>query len=327
MNNNKITVIVPVYNCKKYINRCIKSITNQSHSNMELILINDGSTDGSGTLCDKWAKKDNRIKVIHQKNQGCSKARNVGIDSSTGDYLMFVDSDDYIEKDMLSDTLSILKKHDADIVVADYDRVDTDIDFSRIQRPKGVREYSGYSSFENMVVNDGLEEQRTVVLWGKLYKKDIFKDIRLPVGVYGEDIYIIPQELDIAKKIVYYDKVLYHYAYVDNGLSSFKPDKEVIILQTRKDIADKMYKKINSDIFSRYITLYLNMCIDNYKKNIELNNNDELNTIYDLYTSTFKKYKKDITMNKKSNVKNRLFILNSKLYINIANKLNIWPYL
>ena len=97
MSVNKISVIVPIYNVEKYIDRCIKSIVNQTYKNLEIILINDGSLDKSGQICDTWESKDNRIKVIHQMNSGVSVARNTGLENATGEYVTFVDSDDYIE--------------------------------------------------------------------------------------------------------------------------------------------------------------------------------------------------------------------------------------
>ena len=95
-----ISVIVPVYNVEEYLDRCIESIVNQTYKNLEILLIDDGSTDNSYNICDKWAKKDNRIKVVHKENGGVSSARNVGLDVATGDYIGFVDSDDYISIDM-----------------------------------------------------------------------------------------------------------------------------------------------------------------------------------------------------------------------------------
>ncbi len=111
----EISVIVPVYNVEKYVGRCIDSILNQTFTDFELILVNDGSTDNSGVLCDKYAKSDDRIKVIHKKNGGVSSARNIGIDNAVGDYIMFVDSDDYIDKKMLED---MIKYRDSDIIIS-----------------------------------------------------------------------------------------------------------------------------------------------------------------------------------------------------------------
>ena len=118
-----ISVIVPIYNVEKYINRCIDSIIEQTYTNLEIILVDDGSTDNSGSICDEYAKKDNRIKVIHKENGGVSSARNVGLDTAIGQYITFVDSDDYIEKKYCEILLKTLKKQKADCVACGYNRI------------------------------------------------------------------------------------------------------------------------------------------------------------------------------------------------------------
>lgn len=118
-----VSVIIPVYNTEKYIDRCLESVLNQTYSNIEIILIDDGSKDNSGKLCDSYASIDNRIKVIHKKNQGLGMARNTGIDNCTGKYLMFIDSDDYIELDMIEKLYKSIKKENSDICYCDFNRV------------------------------------------------------------------------------------------------------------------------------------------------------------------------------------------------------------
>ena len=111
-----ISIIVPVYNVEKYLERCVKSIQNQTYSDLEIILVDDGSPDSSGALCDQYAKEDKRIKVIHKKNGGLSEARNYGIEAATGSYIMFIDSDDWIDLDMAEMLCKLSNKYDADIV-------------------------------------------------------------------------------------------------------------------------------------------------------------------------------------------------------------------
>lgn len=114
-NNIKVSIIVPVYNVEKYISQCIESIINQTHKNLEIILVDDGSTDNSGKIADEYALKDNRIKVIHKKNAGVSSARNTGIDNATGEYVCFADADDYLMTDYVEYLLELIVKHNADI--------------------------------------------------------------------------------------------------------------------------------------------------------------------------------------------------------------------
>ena len=112
----KISIIVPVYQAEKYISKCIESIVNQTYKNLEIILVDDGSTDRSGEICDEYGKKDNRIVVVHNKNKGVSVARNCGLDIATGDYITFVDSDDYIDLQMYSEMMKVVEKYSCDVV-------------------------------------------------------------------------------------------------------------------------------------------------------------------------------------------------------------------
>lgn len=117
MYNPKVTVVLPIYNVEKYLNRCIQSVVNQSYNNLEIILVDDGSTDRSGTLCDEWEKKDSRIRVIHKKNAGLGEARNSGIDSSTGQYICFFDSDDYIRLDAIDTAVTCARNNSSELVI------------------------------------------------------------------------------------------------------------------------------------------------------------------------------------------------------------------
>ena len=120
---NKISVIVSIYNIEKYIQRAVESICAQTYSNLEIILVDDGSTDSSGRICDEYAKKDNRIRVIHKKNGGLSSARNEGIKAATGEYIAFVDGDDWVDKSMYEDMLKAMYTYDADIAICNYKAV------------------------------------------------------------------------------------------------------------------------------------------------------------------------------------------------------------
>ena len=121
---DKISVIVPVYNVEKYLDKCVESIVNQTYKNLEIILVDDGSTDSCPEICDEWAKKDNRIKVIHKPNGGLSSARNAGMDSMTGSYIQFVDSDDYIKSNMIEVMYGNIIKGDYDVCVCNYSFID-----------------------------------------------------------------------------------------------------------------------------------------------------------------------------------------------------------
>lgn len=123
-NEKLISVIIPVYNIEKYIFKCLSSVASQKYTNLEIIVVDDGSTDNSGEICDMFAAGDNRIKIIHQKNAGLSAARNAGIDASKGEYIGFIDGDDYIDKMMYYEMIHIIEQNDADMVICDYESVD-----------------------------------------------------------------------------------------------------------------------------------------------------------------------------------------------------------
>lgn len=204
---SKISVIVPIYNIEKFIPRCLDSILSQTYRNLEIILVDDGSTDGSGEIVDQYAKKDGRIKVIHQVNSGVSVARNRGLDHATGDYIGFVDGDDYIEPDMYEILMQIINEHHVDIAHCGYQMI----------YPSRVDYY--YNSGEKIKLShdEGLFEllKGTRVepgLWNKLYKTELFKEIRLPIGVTEtEDLLCNFEVFLLADTSFFYDVSKYHY--------------------------------------------------------------------------------------------------------------------
>jgi len=211
MNNvSLISIIIPVYNSEKYLDKCLNSVLNQTFSNLEIILINDGSNDNSPGICDEYAKRDNRIKVLHQVNQRQAAARNRGIDLSNGDYLMFIDSDDYIALDMCEFLLINAIKYKADIVTSPTASVDSKGNIHYVKMPKGpiimntkeaIASYVGASS---------------AFLCGhspcdKIYTRKTIGDVRFPEGKWFEDLATIYKFIDRAKKIVYFDEPKYFY--------------------------------------------------------------------------------------------------------------------
>ena len=124
MSNGLVTIVLPIYNVEKYLNRCINSIVNQTYKNLEIILVDDGSPDKCSQMCDEWEKKDTRIKVVHKQNEGLGMARNTGIENATGDYICFFDSDDYLELTAIEKLYKLAKKTDSDIVTYGYSKVD-----------------------------------------------------------------------------------------------------------------------------------------------------------------------------------------------------------
>lgn len=207
----KISVIVPIYNVEKYLVHCIESIINQTYKNLEIILVDDGSLDNCPTICDEFAKKDSRIIVIHKKNGGLSDARNAGLDIATGEYIGFVDSDDYISTDMYRILFNRLSEKDADMAICNYLCVDEDyellrgkndvlpIDDEYIDADKFVEGYTGKYGWYY------------VVAWNKLYKRKLFENLRYPIGKKHEDAFLIHRIVYKSRTIACIKAGLYYY--------------------------------------------------------------------------------------------------------------------
>lgn len=211
MNNPKISVIVPIYNVEKYLEKCVYSIINQSYTNLEIILVDDGSPDKCGEICDEFAKKDNRIIVIHKKNGGLSDARNAGLDIAKGDYIGFVDSDDYIAADMYEKLLNAIISDQSDFAICEYVCVYESDEFAQNDKEQMEMVKKCYSTNEFISDKYLYNCGKYVVAWNKLYKREIFKTLRFPVGKQHEDEFIIHRLFAQCDKISYINEELYYY--------------------------------------------------------------------------------------------------------------------
>jgi len=235
----KISVIVPVYKVELYLHQCIDSILAQTYKNLEVILVNDGSPDNCGAICDEYAEKDNRIKVIHKENGGLSDARNAGIDIATGGYLAFIDSDDWIEPDMVEVLYNNLVNANADISCCGmhYAYMNINVPFANITGITILNSEQAISeSFSNKKI--------TTTAWGKLYKKHIFRDIRYPVGRFHEDEFVIIEVLLAANCVVTDTASKYYYrqrkgSIINKDYSSKKMDASDAFEKKIKTIKDK----------------------------------------------------------------------------------------
>ena len=207
-----ISIVVPVYKVEDFLERCVKSIQNQTYQKLEIILVDDGSPDRSGTICDELAEKDKRIKVIHKSNGGLSDARNVGVKEATGKYLLFVDSDDYISPNLVEKTVAVAEKNSCDIVLFDYYYVEN-----------GKCEVRTNNVPDNQIIN--LEKEQKLLLippavWIKLYNRQFYNKVNcsFPKGLYYEDLGTTPKMLTEAKRIVYLKEPLYYYIIRGNSI-------------------------------------------------------------------------------------------------------------
>lgn len=205
--NSVISVIIPVYKVEKYLDKCLESIVQQTYANLEIILVDDGSPDMCPKKCDDWAKKDNRIKVIHKANEGLGFARNSGLDIAKGDYVTFVDSDDYLANNTIEILLSIAEQYQSDLVEGKH----------VIVHSNGIQYASGNAASDRTVSKSdaikelGISKELSVYSTGKLYRKHIFEKIRYKPLKCAEDMYIIPDIIERCKTISFASSAIYFY--------------------------------------------------------------------------------------------------------------------
>ena len=212
--NEKITVIVPVYNVEHYLDKCLDSLINQTYKNLEIIVINDGSTDNSGAICQEYARKDNRIIYIEKENSGLSDARNVGLDKMTGSYVTFVDSDDWVELDYVEVLYNKIIEYEVDISVGNYYSYNEDeklFYFHMSADSYYEKVYDNVSIFENLYESKEMKNFALISACGKLYKAKLFDYIRFDKGKLGEDGYFNQKIYLLVEKIVYINQGLYAY--------------------------------------------------------------------------------------------------------------------
>ena len=226
----KISVIVPVYNVEKYLPRCIDSILAQTFTDFELILVDDGSPDNCGAICDEYAVKDSRICVIHQKNQGVSAARNTGIEASKGEYVTFIDSDDYIESVFFRDAVDAICANKADIFLAGHKAVRN----QEIVRESIIsEEYCLFmQELSEKQMTDLLEKSYIASCWGKLISRALIGDIRFDLNMnFGEDLKFMHEIIRKSGTLYAAEKAYYNYWIEDRGrtnLTSLMSEKKCL---------------------------------------------------------------------------------------------------
>lgn len=203
----RISVIVPVYKVEAYLDRCVRSIVEQTYRDLEIILVDDGSPDGCGAMCDAWAEKDSRIRVIHKKNGGLSDARNVGMAAATGEYIAFVDSDDHIAPDMYRLLLEQMCSDGSDMAVCGVELIYEDGSPARLLTRQGCRVLNHAEAMEAIIREDWLKQ----TVWNRLYKAKLLRDVLFPVRKFHEDVFWSWQVVCKAEKVSVLDLPCYFY--------------------------------------------------------------------------------------------------------------------
>lgn len=216
MGNPLISVIVPVYNVEKYLPKCIESIINSTYSNLEILLVDDGSTDQSAQICSSYAKIDNRIKIVTKENGGLSSARNSGLDRAEGKYICFVDADDFIHPEMIKVLYKQLTDGTTDFVYCQYTKVydNESVQYSNMPQSYTVEEKDRDMAFQTLLA----EEVEIKLAWNKLYRAELFKNLRYKEGYLHEDEFLIHHLLEKIKKIKKVNVSLYYYLQRQNSI-------------------------------------------------------------------------------------------------------------
>ena len=288
MSEKKISIIVPIYNVEKYLNKCVESIVNQTYKNLEIILVDDGSVDNCPAICDMWAKKDSRVKVIHKQNGGLSDARNFGLDIMQGEYVAFVDSDDYVEKDYIEKLYSAIIQNNADLAVCDYNTVDETYNIlDKSKQDLKEKVYNAENKFDYLFCETGIQY---IVAWNKLYNIEIFKSLRYVKNKIHEDEYIIYDVINHCKNIVTIRDRLYNYLIRANSITGSKQPN--IRMLDAVDAFKYRLSKLNNN--SKYFSLVLNQYFYSFVLTYnKVKSNKELRKIViERYNEEYRKYSK-----------------------------------
>lgn len=239
--NPLVSVIVPAYNTAKHLPKCLNSIIKQSYQNLEIIIIDDGSTDNSSTIIERFAKNDKRIKAIQQKNQGLSEARNNGVKKATGKYITFVDSDDQIAKTMIEKMVQAIIKTKANIAVCSFKEIYPNgktAHFNRQKNPQKI--YDTKNALKAMLQEQGFMVSSTM----KLFPIDYFKDIKFPKGMLHEDVNTTYKLIMKAERIIFIPDELYYYVHHDNSIITQEFDeRKLILIKFTDQMCDDIEKK------------------------------------------------------------------------------------
>ena len=274
----KISVIVPVYNVGRYVEKTIKSILRQTFEDFELILVDDGSTDNSGKICDEYSEKDNRIRVIHKENEGVSSARNTGLDEALGEYIGFVDGDDCIAGDMYEMLYNDIVKNNADIAICGI------CNYFKGGRRTRQSNINGFWKFNNVEALKEVLEDRlfSVNPVNKLYKKELFDNLRYPAGRIAEDAFLTPLLMIRAKKVVYNSKPKYICIHRGDSITTSyfkKSDFDVVDAYDKHlEIVRKFYPELESQAMFRHLWSYMYV-FDKIIMSNDLSLQDEYNKV------------------------------------------------
>ena len=229
----RISIIIPVYKVEKYLRKCLDSVAAQTYKDLEVLLVDDGSPDGCGAICDEYAGKDERFIVIHKKNEGVARARNSALDLATGDYISFIDSDDWIEENTYEYFMESLDKYGADCVVGRCRKVfdrDDKLEYEEM-KPREVNIVSGTEAMRSVLDNGS-------AIWNRLFKKQVFETLRFPIGRINDDEVTVLHAYSDCEKAVFLNEATYLYRIRENSIttSSFSFKKVDVFYNSKENL-------------------------------------------------------------------------------------------
>lgn len=267
-----ISIIVPIYKVENYLRKCIESIINQTYKNLEIILVDDGSPDNCPKICDEYAKKDSRIVVIHQKNGGLSNARNSGLHVAKGEFIGFVDGDDYIEADMYETLYNAIIQNNAQMSICDFYVVNQKQEKMQKEIQTNIKEDKKIFNKQEAMKEMLLDINIRGYVWTKLFKKDCFESLRFPEGKNYEDIAISIKCFEKTDKIVYINKQKYNYVQRENSIDHVKSERN---LRDAIEVSYERYKYVKKNYaeikeHNVYSFIHRILCVYKDLKNIEI---------------------------------------------------------
>lgn len=281
--NKLVSIIIPVYNVEKYLLECLDSVIAQTYSNIEIFLINDGSTDNSGKICDEYAQKDSRVKVIHKENGGVSSARNVGLDLTQGEYITFIDSDDFVDKTYIEKMYDALEKSNADLVFCKYaNYIDKKIEYPQESIPKQLTVNNEDKEFIDFISRFfALKKNIMGSACRVLYRKELINNYYFHLGIkISEDLLFLMQIIQNAKSINSIDEYLYFYRKVETSITQkYKKDYlqgQLNLYLALKNIFELFKSKNSRKIFEMYNALLCYYVFSNELKFKQINRKENI---------------------------------------------------
>lgn len=287
--NTKVSIVVPVYNVEKYIAGCLESILMQSYENIEVIVVDDGSMDGSGEICDRYAKRDIRIKVLHKKNKGLSDARNYGLRECTGEYVAFIDGDDYVSKYYIEHLLNVALEYNADISTCKFRLTDVGVEeYKNLEKwnPVQILLMENGRKCQEIFLQSIIDVMECKQSWensfirsnvcDKLFKRSLYSDVSFPVGKKAEDLWVIYGLLGKANRVVVTDAQDYYY-YQRPG--SIMHSIEAEITTTEIEAYNNFYvEEIDESHKELLCLIIMRLCMQRYRNILKYKIKDE--TVY-----------------------------------------------